>query len=83
MRHGAAGRGMGPEKGEQESSFGPGSMPGQMKSMDIMHPLIGSRANSIKGRFEMADSHQRTLWPVLRVVKLHRLYTDNTSNQYL
>jgi len=49
MRHGAIGRGTDLEKGEQESSFGPGSMPGQTKSMDTMCRLIEFRANSTKG----------------------------------
>lgn len=49
MRHGATGPGKGPEKEEQELSFGPGSMLGRTKSMDTIYHLIGSRANSTKG----------------------------------
>ena len=44
---------------------------------------IGSRTNDTKGRCEMADSHQRAVWPVLRLTQLHRFYKDNTSGQHL
>ena len=49
MRHGATGRGKVPEKVEQELNFGPGSMLGQMKSMDKILLLIGFRTNNNKG----------------------------------
>ena len=49
MRYGATGHGMGPEKVEQELSFGLGSMLDQMKSMNREGPSIGSHTNDTKG----------------------------------